>query len=259
METPNPPSESIAPQVPTGPDVQPDFPNPMDPPPAPNPLEGTSFESVDQMAAAYKSLQAEYTKLKQTPPPEPPAQPEPVATPAEQPAESTSQPPEFDWGAATEHFDAEKGWDEKATAHFEAIGLPKQLADDYVKLQSIAQQHFKMVASQMVGGEENLQTVLSFVGENMPEVAPDLNDPNKFTYVIEAAMARMQREGQGVYAPAPNPEPTGAPQASNVRGETGPILKPGTPEAQRALADPRYYHDMDYQDRVNEALARGSR
>ena len=94
----------------------------------------------------------------------------------------------------------------------------------------------------------------------MPQVANDIQDPNKFEYVIEAAVSRMKREGAlgGETTPAPA-EASPAPDATNVRGQSADVLIPGSPEAMIATSDPRMRYDMNYAQRVRDALARGTK
>jgi hypothetical protein len=240
--------------------------NPMDPPPEANPLEGTSFSDTKALVDGYKSLQAELTRLKQgqtQPEPEAPAGETVEATETTDTAEeSTSDTPTWDYGSTFEHYDPEKGWDESAVQHFESLGIPKDILDEVAQIKQqrdeYGRMYFRTQAEQMVGGSENLDQVVAFVSEKMPEAVDDLNNPSKFQYVLEAAVSRMRREGVLGGAPA-STEASGAPEANPTqRGVSGEVLVPGSPEALKALSDARMYSDREYATRVRAALARGT-
>lgn len=237
------------------------------PTPQPNPIDGTipgqqdttipgtSFKSQEELVNAFKSLQAEYTKLKQKPEEEP--QPEPAEDPTQtQPETAPPDDDQFDWLSVTSQYNEEKGeWDSAVLERLEKVGIPAEALDRVRGLEQIAHQYFRDRAETIAGGKEQWEQVQQFIAEHMPQVAEDLNDPNKYEYVIEAAMARMNKSNP---QPEPNREPSPAPNTSTSRGISDPYLLPNSPEAVRAMADPRFRTDVEYQKTVREQIQRGA-
>lgn len=238
--------------------------------PQPNPIDGsvpgeqtiagTSFKTTDDLAAAYKNLQAEFTRFKQeaTKPSEPdvPEKTPPAEEPEPDAPESAN--PDWQWDAPlSSYFDSEKGeLTADAKAVFESAGIPEDVVVQHFQqmaaLQTFASQYFQMKAEALAGGPENWKAVQEYIGANMPNLADDLNNPEKYEFVIEAAMARMQRNN-GV-----SNEPSPAPSTSMAQGSTEPYLLPNSPEALRAMSDPRFRTDPDYQREVRERVQRGA-
>lgn len=269
MDNEQVPQEQLAQQPIAQPVAQPPamHPNPMDPPPEPtvsDKLKGTSYTTVDELIDGYNSLHAEFTKRNQQN-----TWGDNTQTPTEEvtqeaaPTEESSQP-SWDWNTAFDKYDYETGWGQDASDHFKSIGLPEEIADDYMRLKHLEKEfvplYFKQQALQMVGDEETLNQVLTFVNDNMSAVHEDLQNPNKFQYVLEAAVSRMKREGAlGGDQPSAPAEPSNAPEATpQNRGVSGDYLVPGSPDAIRAAADPRMRTDFEYQQRVYNALKRGA-
>jgi len=242
------------------------------PTPQPNPIDGsvpgqadtiipgTSFKSQDDLVNSYKELQAELTRLKQQPQKqeETPTEPEPEPTDAE--PEPTDNTPQFDWSRpVNELYDAEKGeFDKDFISVMDKAGVPKEALESHFatlnQLMSVAQQYYREKAESLVGGKENWEAVQQYIAQNMPQVAGDLNDPGKYEFVIEAAVARMRKEGGMVDSGEPSAAPNSVPTAVTHQ----PYLLPNSPETTRAMADPRFRTDPEYQREVRERVRRGA-
>jgi hypothetical protein len=236
-------------------------PNPMDPP-VQQGIPGTPFENQDALIAAWKNAQ---TRINELSTPKDPAPAEsPSAEPTADNTNDTAETPAWDWSNTFKAYDPEKGWSKDAQSAFEKAGIPSELLEQHYaeiqQLQTIKAEYYKAKAESMVGGPENWTKVAEFIRDNMPDVSEDLNNPNKFEYVIEAAVARMQRDGKIPTTAQPTAEPSGAPNTSlSARGSSVDTLIPGSPEALRATSDPRYRLEFAYRERVDQALLAGAK
>lgn len=153
--------------------------------PAPAPTNGErpawlpeNFKSPEELANSYKSLQAEYTKLKQGVAPTEPKVPEakPVApnngdlTIDQKAAEAvTSAGLNFDQLA--DEFMAEGTLKDESYAALEKAGIPKPVVDEFIRLKQGEAQAIRSEVLSIAGGEESFQQMIQWAATNYQDAA----------------------------------------------------------------------------------------
>lgn len=131
-------------------------------------------------------------------------------------------------------------------------GYDRQLVDDYIAGQQARVDKQTKEVSAVVGGEENLSKVLEWAGEHLPQEEIDFYNKsvNEGTAAAKMALQAVYTKYSDANGEAPNLISGGSPGSANS------VFKSPF-EMQKAMDDPRYWSDPDYQAEV-EAKAKRS-
>lgn len=205
--------------------------------PTPQPAQGESlilgkFKTADDLAKSYQSLEAELTKVKSTPAP---------------------QPAKLDVTKWAEEYASNGKLSDDAYKALEGVGISKEYVEAYFAGQK-AQAELTEVQSesllQIVGGKENLEAVKLWALRNMPE--KDVAALNKtfetgsYTEVRDA-LTKLHQSFVNAVGSRPATRLGGAP--------TSPVNKfDSKAQMMDAMGDSRYERDPAYRQAVIEAV-----
>lgn len=223
------------------------------------PAEGETLESLQK---ALKDTKAELTRLQQEK-----AAPKKVdddgkpltlqtapveAAAAEAKAEVEAKGLDFD--KYTNEINTEGALSDESYKELEAKGFPKEMVDAYVSGQQAKVDAQTKEVAAVIGGEHNLEPVLTWAANNL--TAEELNIYNQ---AVGMGTAAAKLALSGIYArytaengKAPNLINTGTPAT------TSDVFK-SNHDMTKAMQDPRYWNDPDYQKEVIAKAERSMR
>tara|TARA_Y100001937_G_scaffold128617_1_gene206252 strand:- start:1487 stop:2275 length:789 start_codon:yes stop_codon:yes gene_type:complete len=201
------------------------------------------FESPEALAAAYQSLQAEYSRLR--------AEPEGVED-EEGPIQIAPLSPE-DMQPFTDEFEQTGNLSDSSREAIAQRGIPREMVDRYVEGMQAQTQMEMMTVYNSVGGEDTYNSMIEWASENMDETSIETfnrivmtGDTNAVMFAVNSVRSQWEAAGN-----APRPE--------LLQGETG---YQGASEAFQSLAqvteamrDPRYKTDPAYRKSVEARLS----
>jgi len=202
------------------------------------------FNSPEDMARAYESLESQFTKKKQD------AEVGEETTEATDASTSTLSVDNF--AEYTDEFANTGDISEESRQSIESMGLPREMIDAYIEGQkAVIGNQFTAIYSE-VGGEENYGAMLEWAGENLPEGEQDaFNDAvlggtsAQMMFAIKSLASRWGG-GEGKSSPL-------------LQGNTGSINASGAfrslAQVTEAMRDPRYTKDPAYRKDVEQRLA----
>ena len=202
------------------------------------------FNSPEDMARAYESLESEFTKKKQD------------AEVGEETAEATdasTTPMALEnFSTYTDEFANTGDVSEESRKSIEAMGLPREMIDAYIEGQKAVVGNQFMDIYAEVGGEENYGAMLEWAGNNLPEGEQDaFNDA-----VLGGTPAQMMFAIKSLASRWGGAEPKAAPL---LQGNTGSVNASGAfrslAQVTEAMKDPRYTKDPAYRKDVEQRLA----
>lgn len=239
---------------------------PVDPPKEP----AKDAPPANDWEKRYKDLQAEYTRLKQgkpaeEAPKEPPKEGEPPkaegeqAAPPETPAvseeaqqaKSVLDSAGLDWDAVNAHYAQNGNLSDDHFAALEKVGIPRQMAEQYVEGQKALNSQRRAEVLSTIGGEEAYKAVTEWAAKNLS--ADEIKSYNTIVSGSDINASKIAIAGLNArYAAANGSEP------KLISGETGQSAFTGfrsTAELKTAMADPRYKTDPAYRQDVQNRLA----
>jgi|LULE01.1.fsa_nt_gb hypothetical protein len=201
------------------------------------------FESPEALAAAYQSLQAEYSRLR--------AEPEGVED-EEGPIQIAPLSPE-DMQPFTDEFEQTGDLSDSSREAIAQRGIPREMVDRYVEGMQAQTQMEMMTVYNSVGGEDTYNSMIEWASENMDETSIETfnrivmtGDTNAVMFAVNSVRSQWEAAGN-----APRPE--------LLQGETG---YQGASESFQSLAqvteamrDPRYKTDPAYRKSVEARLS----
>lgn len=201
------------------------------------------FESPEALAAAYQSLQAEYSRLRSEPEmledDEEPIQIAPLSSEDMQPF--------------TEEFEQTGDLSETSREAIVQRGIPREMVDRYVEGMQAQTAMEMMTVYNSVGGEDNYNDMIGWAAEHMDETSIETfnrivmtGDPNAVMFAVNSVRSQWEAAG-------------GVPRPELIQGDTG---YDGASEAFQSLAqvteamkDPRYKTDPAYRRAVENRLS----
>lgn len=222
-----------------------------------------NFKSVEDMAKAYKELQAKFTKDSQEKAQEAPQEsPEEVQEPSPELVEQTAKEQEVLSKAGLDYETLAKEWEENGEYSeasykaFEDVGIPRSLIDDYVnnKIQSLTLNQevssYKTKESdakvlESVGGQETFDALSSWAQANLSDI--ELSTYNKI--VNNGSHEERMLAVQGLHARYVQSEGA-TPKLVQGEGTSHRQSSAFTSieEARKALADPRMSTDPHFRN-----------
>lgn len=241
-------------------------------PDAPPPADAPSGDKPVDWEKRYKDLQAEYTRVKQGKPAETPAEPPKDGEQAKAPDAPTEPPPVesnpdaaqaksvtdkagIDWAEANEHFAKNGTLSDDHFAKLEAIGIPRQMAEQYVEGQKALNQSRRADILSSVGGEDAYREVTTWAAQNL---TPDeIKAFNSIVTGSDVGAAKIAISGLHARFSVAN----GGVEPKLISGDNAPPSSGGfrsTAEMKQAMNDPRYKTDPAYREEVARRVAASS-
>lgn len=201
------------------------------------------FESPEALAAAYNSLQAEYSRLR--------AEPEGVED-EEGPIQIAPLSDE-DMMPFTEEFEQTGDLSDSSREAIAQRGIPREMVDRYVEGMQAQTAMEMMSIYNSVGGEDNYNNMIGWASENLSDADVETfneivmtGDTNAVMFAVNSVKSRWEAAG-------------GMPRPELLQGSTG---YEGASEAFQSLAqvteamkDPRYKTDPAYRRAVENRLS----
>ncbi len=201
------------------------------------------FESPEALAAAYQSLQSEYSRLR--------AEPEGVED-EEGPIQIVPLSEE-DMMPFTQEFEQTGDLSDSSRDAIAQRGIPREMVDRYVEGMQAQTQMEMMAVYNSVGGEDNYNAMIGWAAENLSnEDVETFNEivmtgnSNSVMFAVNSIKSRWESSGQ-------------MPQPQLLQGDTG---YQGASESFQSLAqvteamrDPRYKTDPAYRKSVEARLS----
>ncbi len=226
--------------------------NPVNPDGTPaEPKAAPEGDTVESLQKALKDTKAELTKLQQGDP-EPPAE-----TPNEAPADLEIKVQEakdngVDFSKYTEEFSSSGELSEASYKELAAKGNNKETVDAYIQGRQAVATLETMELTKVVGGDDKLAPVLEWASGNMSEA--EIAAYNETTQTGSLAVKKLALQGLYAKYTAANGQ-----TPHLLAGDTG-----NTPqdtfksqfEMTKAMEDPRYWNDPDYQKDVQTKVQR---
>ncbi len=130
-------------------------------------------------------------------------------------------------------------------------GLGKQIVDDFIAGQNARVANETREVAAVVGGEDNLNAVLEWAGENLSEA-----EINAYNSATQQGKDSAKLALQGLYSRY-TAENGSSPNliGGQTGGESRDVFK-SSHEMTKAMEDPRYWKDPDYQKEVQDKISR---
>lgn len=198
------------------------------------------FKSPDDLAKAYETLQAEYTRLRQGKAPEtPPTETSSEKPPAEAPEASLSK---IDRSKYTQELLTQGTLTEASYKELESLGFTKDFVDTYIEGQRALVSQQEAQLKSIVGGDEAFTKMSSWAAANLSDGDLELYNAQVAQGGASAKMALtwLKTQYEAAYGQAPK---------SRITGDTAETSKSGfksREEAIQAQRDPRYARDPAY-------------
>ena len=202
------------------------------------------FNSPEDMARAYESLESEFTKKKQD---------SEVGEENAEKTDATSSPMSLEtFSTFTDEFMETGDVSEESRKSIEEMGLPREIIDSYIEGQkSMLESQFNAIYSE-VGGEENYGAMLEWAGENIPEDEQEAFNES----VLNGTPAQMMFAIKSLASRWGGAESKASPL---LQGSTGSVNASGAfrslAQVTEAMRDPRYTKDAAYRKDVEARLA----
>lgn len=206
------------------------------------------YKTPEDMEAAFKSLQGEYTKLKQGKPEEKPAEGNKLNidnTPSTDDAQKAVEKAGLDINALEAEFAKDGQLSEKTYTDLEKAGIPKVMVDAYIAGQQALQTQFQNKVFESVGGEANYRAMTEWAKANLPA-----DQINAFNTAITGDANQAMLAIQGLHAMYSKSE--GAPPKGLLSGTNATHVSGYESRAQMIadMSDPRYGKDEAFRAQV---------
>lgn len=209
-------------------------------------------ETVESLKKALNDTKAELTRLQQNKPKEDEGDDKEQTPPTDLSIkEKEAEEAGIDFGKYSEEFAKDGKLSEDSYKELTDKGYDKQIVDDYIAGQQARAAQETAKVAEVVGGVEKLDTVLAWAAENMSEaeIAAYNTSINNGTDAARIALEGINARYVAANGSAPN----------LINGKTG--VTPGdvfkSPyEMTKAMEDPKYWSDPDYQKEVQAKLSR---
>lgn len=160
----------------------------------------------------------------------------------------------LDFDKYTQEINADGELSEESYAELAAKGFPKEMVDAYVSGQQAKVDAQTKEVSTVIGGEQNLEPVLTWAANNLS--AEEIQIYNQAVGMSTAA-AKMALAGiYAAYTQANGKAPTLINTGSPAT--TSDVFK-SSHDMTKAMQDPRYWNDPDYQKEVIAKAERSQR
>lgn len=210
------------------------------------------FKTPDDLAKAYESLQAEYTRLRQGKAPEAEPAKTPEGTPPAEPPQTSNMT--LDRAKYTQEILQSGALSEASYKELETLGFGKDFVDTYIEGQKalVSQRESELKAT--VGGPAEFQKLSTWAAANLSDADLELYNAQVTQGGASAKMALTWLKSQydATYGQAPK---------SRITGDTAETSKSGfksREEAIQAQRDPRYARDPAYRSWHDLMLANRS-
>lgn len=215
-----------------------------------------NFKSPEDLANSYKTLQAEYTKLKQGAAPA--AEQKPAEAPKandltiDQKAEQVVQNAGLDVEKLSEEFFSEGKLKDESYAALEKAGIPKAVVDDFIRLKQGEADTIRSEVINIAGGQEGFQQMIQWAAQNYAD-APAYNaamnsgDPSQMRMAMTALKA--------AYVSANGQDPS---LVMGGAGAAGGDVYMNDLEMVADMQKPEYRNDPAFKRKVQEKVARST-
>lgn len=214
------------------------------------------FDTVEDFVNDYKSLKAGVTPEGGTESPEPEDDPEgeDETTEADEEVEQQAEGIDFE-GLTTEYLEAGALSDE-SYEKLEALGLPRDVVDVHIAGIEAQAELTRIRAAEAVGGDDNLQAVLAWAGQALPEKEIDRinalvaqSDFDGYLTALQGIKARYEASNGSLDAPA----------IMGGTAATSADIYDSQEEMKADMRDPRYARDEAFRAKVAAKVARTRR
>lgn len=188
-----------------------------------------NFKSPEDLANSYKSLQAEYTKLKQGIAPEndqgaapatPEAKPKDDLTIDQKAAEAVTNAG-LDIDKLSNEFMEKGSLSEESYKALEKSGISKELVDDYIRLKQGEAASVRTEVLNIAGGEESFQQMIQWASTNYA----DVDAYNRMITSGDAAQMRMAMTSLKAAYVAANGQDPSLVMGGNASGTIGDVYQ----------------------------------
>ena len=216
-------------------------------------------------------MDVENPEIKQeenTPPEVPESQPQ--DTPQEPPKDSPQEPPKpedtpeddvktlveqagLNFDTFQDEFEADGNLSEESYKKLEAAGFPPHIVDAHVEGLKATQELEIQNIHNSVGGEENLNQILSWAGQHLEETEIDAFNE----LAVSGEMSQFLLALNGIKAQYEASEgPLDITSYSGTPQQSATDVFTSMDELTNAMSDPRYHSDPVYRDEVSRKLER---
>ena len=216
-----------------------------------------NFKSPEDLANSYKTLQAEYTKIKQgsAPAPKAPAPEAPKSPVADlkidQAAADAVANAGLNFDSLADEFMAQGALKDESYKALEKAGIPKHLVDDYIALKSGEADRVRTEVISIAGGEDNFNQMKQWVQSG---AYPDAEAYNRMITSGDPAQMRMAMTAlKTAYANANGSDPSLV--MGNGASMGGDVYRNDL-EMVADMQKPEYRTDPAFRRQVAEKVAR---
>lgn len=215
-------------------------------------------ETVESLQKALKDTKAELTKLQQEKAGKKAEKDEGNVTihtdPKEAAKDSASKAVTdagLDFGKYSDEINDGGKLSDESYAELAAKGFTKDIVDDYVAGQQARLDNQTKEVATVVGGEEHLDTVLSWAAENL-----SADEINLYNEAVAMGTPAAKLALRGIYAQFVEANGKNPNLINTTSSSTGSDIFKSANEMQLAMQDKRYWNDPDYQKEVSDKAAR---
>lgn len=216
--------------------------------------EATKSVNTEALLKSYTELEGRLGGPKETPPTtEEPPQEGQQENPEDQTAEEAAEAAGIDIGELEAHFAEHGSLPEDAYERLAAVGIGKELVDEYVAYRTQQAEAIQKEIVTQFGGDEVVNRMLEWAGQNWTdEQATAFNEAMGSKSRAKIDMAMQSLEAAYTKANPRRPtllKPTAAPATGGVQAFRS------NAEMVRAMSDPRYRTDEAYRQEVAQRIA----
>lgn len=155
------------------------------------------------------------------------------------------------WSGLQEEYFSNGGISDETYDAFEKSGIPSDIVDDYADKFSIQESNFKRNAIELMGGEEEFNSVIEWANEKYPDVIDELDSSYNFPQILlglEGLKARYDREN-------------GITESRRIVGKGNSSSSDGFAKKEdyiQAVSDAKYTYDEAYRKEVDYKLSKSN-
>lgn len=215
------------------------------------------FDSIEDFVNDYKSLKAGTTSDEEEDSADTPDTEDETESEEETEAdEQVEQAEGIDFESLTSEYLEGGGLSDESYEKLEALGLPREVVDVHIAGIEAQAELTRIRAAEAVGGEDNLQAVLTWAGQALPEKEIDrinalvaASDFDGYLTAIQGVKARYEANNGSLDAPA----------VMGGTAATSADIYESQEEMKADMRDPRYARDEAFRARVAAKVMRTRR